>query len=81
MTIDEGILIRRAKGGDTEAFGVLVSAHQQFVYNLILRTLGDPHEAEDLSQEAFVRAWLALPNFRQQSQFRTWLYRIATNLC
>jgi RNA polymerase sigma-70 factor (ECF subfamily) len=81
VTIDEGTLIRRAKGGDTEAFGVLVSAHQQFVYNLILRTLGDPHEAEDLSQEAFVRAWLALPNFRQQSQFRTWLYRIATNLC
>jgi RNA polymerase sigma-70 factor (ECF subfamily) len=51
------------------------------VYNLALRSLGDPREAEDAAQEAFVRAWTALPNFRKQARFRTWLYRIVTNLC
>ena len=74
-------LVRRAQAGDAEAFGALVLAHQQFVYNLAWRALADPHEAEDVAQEAFVRAWLALPNFRAQAQFRTWLYRIVTNLC
>jgi RNA polymerase sigma-70 factor (ECF subfamily) len=43
--------------------------------------LHDPQEAEDLSQEAFLRVWRALPNFRAESSFRTWLYRIVTNLC
>lgn len=79
--VSEGELVRRAQAGDAEAFGALVLAHQQFVYNLVLRALGSEAEAEDLAQEAFVRAWLALPNFRGQAQFRTWLYRIATNLC
>jgi RNA polymerase sigma-70 factor, ECF subfamily len=74
-------LVRRAQAGEQEAFGALVLAHQQFVYNLAWRALDDPHEAEDVAQEAFVRAWLALPNFRAQAQFRTWLYRIVTNLC
>jgi RNA polymerase sigma-70 factor, ECF subfamily len=81
VNIDDRELVRRAQGGDAEAFAGLVSQHQQFVYNLTLRALGDPHEAEDAAQDAFVRAWMALPNFRGQSQFRTWLYRIATNVC
>ncbi len=81
MEADEQKLIQRAQAGDQEAFGALVEAHQQFVYNLALRTLNNEHEAEDAAQEAFVRAWLALPNFRGQAQFRTWLYRIVTNLC
>ena len=81
MEAAEWKLVQRAQTGDQEAFGALVTAHQQFVFNLALRTLGDEHEAEDVAQEAFVRAWLALPNFRGQAQFRTWLYRIVTNLC
>ena len=81
LNTQEKELVRRAQNGDAEAFGVLVVEHQQFVYNLALRAVNDPHEAEDIAQEAFVRAWLALPNFRGQSQFRTWLYRIVTNLC
>jgi RNA polymerase sigma-70 factor (ECF subfamily) len=74
-------LVRQARTGDTEAFAALVVAHQHFVYNLALRTLGEVHEAEDVAQEAFVQAWLALPRFRAQAQFQTWLYRIVVNLC
>ena len=74
-------LIQRAQKGDQEAFGALVTEHQRYVYNLALRVLRNEEEALDLAQETFVRAWTALPNFRGQSQFRTWLYRIATNLC
>ena len=79
--VTERELVRQAQAGDAEAFGALVLAHQQFVFNLAWRSLSDEHEAEDVAQEAFVRAWLALPNFRGQAQFRTWLYRIVTNLC
>jgi RNA polymerase sigma-70 factor (ECF subfamily) len=78
---NEAELVRRAQAGDTGAFATLVAEHQGFVYNLAWRTLGDLHEAENIAQEAFVRAWLALPRFRQQAQFRTWLYRIVINLC
>jgi RNA polymerase sigma-70 factor (ECF subfamily) len=78
---DDPELVRRAQKGDADAFAVLVGRHQQFAYNLALRALGDAHEAEDAAQDAFVRAWMALPNFRGQSQFRTWLYRIVTNVC
>lgn len=74
-------LVQQAQAGDTEAFSALVVEHQLFVYNLALRVVGNTQEAEDIAQEAFVRAWLALPNFRGQAQFRTWLYRIVTNLC
>ena len=74
-------LVQRARKGDHEAFAALVSEHQRYVYNLALRVLKNEEEALDLTQETFVRAWTALPNFRGQSQFRTWLYRIVTNLC
>jgi RNA polymerase sigma-70 factor (ECF subfamily) len=81
MPDPEQVLIQRAQKGDQEAFGVLVTEHQRYVYNLALRVLKNEEEALDLAQETFVRAWTALPNFRGQSQFRTWLYRIVTNLC
>jgi RNA polymerase sigma-70 factor, ECF subfamily len=74
-------LIQRAQKGSHEAFAALVDEHQRYVYNLALRVVKDENEALDLTQETFVRAWTALPNFRGQSQFRTWLYRIVTNLC
>jgi RNA polymerase sigma-70 factor, ECF subfamily len=81
MPDSEQHLIRRAQKGDHEAFAGLVTEHQRYVYNLALRVLKNEEEALDLSQETFVRAWTALPNFRGGSQFRTWLYRIVTNLC
>ncbi len=74
-------LVRRAQAGETQAFAALVMENQQFVYNLALRSLGNAQEAEDVAQEAFVRAWQALPRFRAQSRFQTWLYRIVVNLC
>src|SRR5512141_653661 len=77
----EHSLIQRAQKGDQEAFAALVTEHQRYIYNLALRVLKNEEEALDLAQETFVRAWTALPNFRGQSQFRTWLYRIVTNLC
>ena len=81
MPDTEASLIQRAQKGDQDAFATLVTDHQRYVYNLALRVLKDENEALDLTQETFVRAWTALPNFRGQSQFRTWLYRIITNLC
>ena len=77
----ERALIDRAQQGDHDAFAALMNEHQRYVYNLALRVLRDENEALDLAQETFVRAWSALPNFRGQSKFRTWLYRIVTNLC
>ena len=77
----EHSLIQRARKGDHDAFATLVDEHQRYVYNLALRVVKDENEALDLTQETFVRAWTALPNFKGQSQLRTWLYRIATNLC
>jgi len=81
MPDTEQHLVQRAQKGDHEAFSALVSEHQRYVYNLALRVLKNEEEALDLAQETFIRAWTALPNFRGQSQFRTWLYRIVTNLC
>jgi len=79
--VNEQELILRAKRGDTDAFADLLALHERFVYNLALRTIGNPAEAEDVAQEAFVRAWQALPKFRGGSALRTWLYRIVINLC
>jgi RNA polymerase sigma-70 factor (ECF subfamily) len=81
MAETEHSLIQRAQKGDHDAFAALLYEHQRYVYNLALQVLKDENEALDLTQETFVRAWTALPNFRGQSQFRTWLYRITTNLC
>jgi len=78
---NEQNLIQRAQKGDHDAFAALVDEHQRYVYNLAFRAVKDENEALDITQETFVRAWTALPNFRGQSQFRTWLYRITTNLC
>jgi RNA polymerase sigma-70 factor (ECF subfamily) len=77
----ETSLIKRAIAGDTNAFAELVNTHQLFLYNLALRAVSNPHEAQDITQETFIRAWKGLKNFRGDSGFRTWLYRIMMNLC
>jgi RNA polymerase sigma-70 factor (ECF subfamily) len=73
--------VQRARRGDQGAFAALVTRHQRYVYNLAYRLLRDAHEAEDLTQEAFLRAWRGLGGYRGDARFTTWLYRIVTNLC
>jgi RNA polymerase sigma-70 factor (ECF subfamily) len=79
--MNETELVRMAQRGNTEAYAALVNLHERFVYNLALRSLGNPEDAADAAQDAFVRAWTGLPEFRGESRFRTWLYRIVINLC
>jgi len=74
-------LVARARQGDEAAFEQLVLRHQRYVFNLAYRVLGDYTEAEDITQEAFVRVWRGLSGFRGQARFTTWLYRIVHNLC
>jgi RNA polymerase sigma-70 factor (ECF subfamily) len=79
--INETSLIKHAIAGDANAFAELVKTHQLFLYNLALRAVSHPQEAQDVTQETFIRAWKGLKNFRGESSFRTWLYRILMNLC
>ena len=72
-------LIARAQQGDRAAFAALVRAHQDEVYTLARRLVGDPHLASDVAQEALIRAWRALPKFRGDAQLSTWLHRITVN--
>ena len=72
-------LIARAQQGDRHAFGELVRRHREGVINVVYRMCGDANLAEDAAQEAFIRAWQHLPNYRPRSPFRNWVYRIATN--
>lgn len=78
---DEQVLITRAQRGDTEAFRELVERSKINVYRLAYDMTGNRHDAEDLSQEVFVKAYRALPKFRSESKWSTWLYRITTNVC
>src|SRR5262245_12745469 len=72
-------LVRRVQRGDKGAFDVLVLKYQHKVVKLVMRYVRNPAEAEDIAQEAFIKAYRALPNFRGDSAFYTWLYRIAIN--
>jgi RNA polymerase sigma-70 factor (ECF subfamily) len=78
MGMDEMELVRRAKSGDTAAFETLVHRYWAKAYRLAESIVGST-DAEDVVVEAFVQAWRSLPNFRQQSSFGTWLFRIVIN--
>lgn len=73
---EERRLIARAQSGDTAAFRDIVEQHSVRAYALALRILRSPSDAEEVAQDAFVRVWSALPGFRGESSFGTWLYRI-----
>jgi RNA polymerase sigma-70 factor (ECF subfamily) len=80
MTADSDLaLVQRVQRGDRAAFDVLVLRYQHKVLKLIMRYIRDAAEAEDVAQEAFMKAYRALPAFRGDSAFYTWLYRIAIN--
>jgi RNA polymerase sigma-70 factor (ECF subfamily) len=72
-------LVKRVQEGDKKAFDVLVLKYQHKIINLVSRFVRDPSEAQDVAQEAFLKAYRALPRFRGDSAFYTWLYRIAIN--
>ncbi|MDX1482346.1 MAG: RNA polymerase sigma factor RpoE [Woeseiaceae bacterium] len=72
-------LVRRVQKGDKGAFDVLVLKYQHKIVNLVMRYVRDPDQAMDIAQEAFLKAYRALPRFRGDSAFYTWLYRIAVN--
>lgn len=72
-------LIRLTLNGNTDAFNLLVQKYQPQIYNLIYRKVRDPEISKDLCQVAFLKAWRALPNFKGESTFYNWLYRIAVN--
>ncbi len=74
-------LVQRAKAGDEAAFESLVRLHEKMVYHLALRMTGNPEDAGDLTQEAFISAYRALSGFKEESSFSTWIYRLATNAC
>jgi RNA polymerase sigma-70 factor (ECF subfamily) len=76
---EEDELVERAQSGDRVAFETLARRYADRLYAVVLRFLGDSREAEDVTQEAFLRAWRNIGGFKGRSQFYTWLYRIGLN--
>src|SRR5512135_2151673 len=74
-------LVSQAQAGDLPAFEELVRKYERDIYGLACRMVSDPEEAKDLAQQAFMQAFIHIRSFRQDSQFRTWLFRIAINQC
>lgn len=73
--------VEACRRGEREAFDLLVARHQRAVYRLCYRFVNNHEDANDLAQEVFLKAWKAIPRFRGDSSFSTWLYRIAVNAC
>ena len=79
--LDDNALLARHRDGDSAAFGVLVARHRDRAWSVALRTLGDPNEAADAVQDAFVSAYRSASTFRSEAKFSTWLHRIVVNAC
>lgn len=73
--------IKQVLKGDQNAFGEIIEIYKDRVFQICYRMLGNRHEAEDMAQEAFIRAYVNISRFNIELKFSTWLYRIATNLC
>jgi RNA polymerase sigma-70 factor, ECF subfamily len=78
--LDDGALVARAKAGDRKAFSELVRRHRSVVYRICYRILGNREDAEDATQEAFIRAYDKLDTFGGRSAFKTWMLRLAVNV-
>jgi len=79
MQLDDAAAVAKAKGGDQEAFRVLVERHSRSIYRLAYRMTGRPEDAEDVVQETLVRAYKQLGRFEARANFGTWLYRVGFN--
>lgn len=78
---DEAAIIARCLGGDRRAYAILVERYKTLVHDLAYRMVGDAAQAEDVAQDAFVKAFVSLRQFRGEARFSTWLCRIAMNRC
>ena len=78
---DEAGIIARCVAGDRQAYGVLVDRYKQLVHDLVHRMVGDAPQAEDIAQDAFVKAFVSIRQFRGDARFSTWVCRIAINRC
>jgi len=78
---DEAKLVQLAARGDEQAFEQLVKLYEKRVYTMALRLVGNPDDAYDISQEAFIRVYRSLKGFKGEAKFSTWIYRIVSNLC
>ena len=78
---EEYALVQRIQSGDSDACAVLMDLYQKQVYHLALRTVGNPEDAADMTQEAFLRAYRAIGSFRGDSKLSVWLYRLTQNVC
>ena len=81
MTLTDDELVTLARGGDAESFNQLILRWERPIYSLAYRVIGREEDARDVCQETFLRAFRALPGFKGQAKFSSWLYRIALNLC
>ncbi len=81
MANDEKELIRRLQAAETSAFRELVESHKQRLFNLAFGLLGNAQEAEDISQEAFIKVFRSIGDFRGEAQLSSWMHRIVVNLC
>ena len=81
MTVTDEELVARSVAGDTDSFNQLMRRWEKPIYALAYRVLGREDDARDVCQEAFLRAFRALPRFRGEAKFSSWLYRITLNLC
>ena len=81
MTSTDEELVARSIGGDADSFNQLILRWERPIYALAYRTIGREEDARDVCQETFLRAFRALPRFRGQAKFSSWIYRIALNLC
>ncbi|HEY8463478.1 MAG TPA: sigma-70 family RNA polymerase sigma factor [Bacillota bacterium] len=79
--MEEQTLIKRCQSGDMAAFEILLGNYEKLIYNLCYRYFGNQYDASDVGQEAMVRVFRKIKEFNGKSSFKTWLYRVVTNLC
>jgi RNA polymerase sigma-70 factor, ECF subfamily len=80
VKVDDQVLVKKAQAGDYKAFDQLVIEHRGKVYAMIMSMVKNDADAWDLTQDAFIKAWKALPNFENRSKFSTWMFRISHNV-